>query len=354
MKRLTFADLGEPTNRACRLIVARSFIICFAMLCGFGNQASHGQSLDGAFKDIIKTAQKRVVKIYGAGAGRVESYSTGIIISDDGMILTRQGVFLEGNQVRVTTHDGKTHLASVLRRNREIQTALLKIPVETPDHFSLAEKQPGEKGDWVVALSNAFKVADKDEPLTVTLGVISLRSTIDAKLNKRDVAYRGPIVLIDCITSNPGAAGGAVVTAEGKLVGMIGTVIESSETNTRLNYAVPSDHLRKFVSGELEKLATANADDSKKPKVKLDLGIRMFRMGGKRGPAYVDKVLAKSPAAEIGMRPDDLVISLAGKKINSVQDFNEVMEELEQDQEIIIIFKRDLDLIRVPVKPVKK
>ena len=118
--------------------------------------------------------------------------------------------------------------------------ALLKIsPTEELDCFSLSDSDVGQKGDWVIALSNAFKVASKSEPVSAMIGVISLRSSIEARLNQRDVAYKGPLVLIDAITSNPGASGGAVVTFDGDLVGMVGKLINSSETNTRLNYAVP-------------------------------------------------------------------------------------------------------------------
>ncbi len=313
------------------------------------------QSLNGIFDKAIDSSQKKMVKIFGAGVGRVESYSSGMIVSDNGLIITRQGVFLEGNQVRVITADGKTHEAAVLKRNREIQAALLKIPAKTPDHFKLTDKQVGKKGDWVVAISNAFKVADKREHLSVTLGCITLRSYIEAKRNKRDIAYKGPVILIDCITSNPGAAGGAVIGAKGELIGMIGTIIKSDETNTRLNYTVPTATLKKFVEGKLDTTAVASTK-SKTPKKQADLGIRMMKFVGKREPPYADKVTRNSPAYEVGIRPDDLIISLNGKTTKTIADFNEAMSEIEPGKEVIIIFKkpRSDEIIRVPLKAVEK
>ena len=313
------------------------------------------QSLNGVFDKAIDASQKKMVKVFGAGAGRVESYATGMIVSENGLIITRQGVFLEGNQVRVITADGKTHAAAVLKRNRELQAALIKIPVKTPDHFKLTDKMVSRKGDWVVALSNAFKVADKSEDVSATLGCISLRSYIEAKRNKRDIAYKGPVILIDCITSNPGAAGGAVVNADGDLVGMIGTIIKSDETNTRLNYAVPSETLKKFVEGKLE-VSTAVANKTEKARKKADLGIRMMKFVGKREPPYADKVIRNSPAYEIGIRPDDLIVSLNGKTTKTIADFHEAMAEIEPGKEVIIIFKkpRTDEIIRVPLKAIEK
>ena len=325
-----------------------AFSIC---LGGF----APAQSLNGVFDKAIDASQKRMVKVFGAGAGRVESYATGMIVSENGLIITRQGVFLEGNQVRVITADGKTHAAAVLKRNRELQAALIKIPAKTPDYFKLSDKKIGRKGDWVAALSNAFKVADKREDVSVTLGCISLRSFIEAKRNKRDIAYKGPVILLDCITSNPGAAGGAVVDAEGQLVGMIGTIIKSDETNTRLNYAVPTETLKKFVEGKLESTTVASSSDKTKKKA-ADLGIRMMKFVGKREPPYADKVIRNSPAYEIGIRPDDLIISLNGKTTKTIADFNEAMDEIEPGKEIIIIYKkpRTDEIIRVPLKAVEK
>ena len=204
------------------------------------------------------------------GAGRVEGYASGVIVSKDGKIVTMQGVFLDGQQVRVTLHDGTTHQARVLKRDREQQIALLKIDLETPDYFELADNSVGEKGDWVVTVSNAFKVADKREPLSVNLGIISLETSMTATMASGDIAFKGDMVLIDAITSNPGAAGGAVVTMDGKLVGMIGKIITSSETNTRINYALPNASIKHFVDGDIVQVAE---DTTEKPTKPASLGI---------------------------------------------------------------------------------
>jgi len=312
---------------------------------------AEAQNLNGAFKDAIAQGNKRMVKVYGATAGRVDGYSTGIIVSPDGLIVTMQGVYLDGNNTRVVMHDGTEHRATVLRRHRTMQLALLKIDSATPDHFKLSDKPVGQKGDWVVTLSNAFKVADGVEPMSANLGIVSLRTKMDARLSPRDIAYSGQLVLIDAITSNPGAGGGAVLTVDGDLVGSIGRVINSTETNTRLNYAVPSDLLKQFVEGTLAETSQAVAEKSSRP---ADLGIRLFTLGGRGQPAYVDRVLRGSPAGNAGLRPDDLVISMNGQKIGTVKQFQTIMESIEPEQEVIVIVKRRRQLIRTPMTAVEK
>jgi serine protease Do len=300
-------------------------------------------------EQVIRSMQPKMVKIYGAGAGRIEGYATGILVSGDGQILTTQGALLDGTQVSAVTSDGVSHRASVLRRDRQHQLALLKIPVPTPDFFSIDTSASAKKGDWVVALSNAFKVAEKEEPLSATLGVIALRTSIDARLNETDVAYKGELILVDQITSNPGAAGGAVVTLDGKLVGVIGKIINSTETNTRINYAIPNPILADFLAGPKTVESVVRSSTST-----ADLGIRLFEHGGRASPAYIDRVERGSPASVAQLEPDDLVISIAGAKIGNVREYNEAVKSLQVGQEVIIVVKRGSELLRLPIVPREK
>ncbi len=305
-------------------------------------------------RPTIESCQPKLVKVFGAGAGRIESYATGILVSADGHVLTTQGAILDGRRVRVLTTDGSSYDASVLKRDRKLQLALLKIDARTPEHFTLGEQSVGQKGDWVLALSNAFRVADKDEPLSVMMGIISLRTSMTAKLNSRDIAYQGDLVLIDVITSNPGAGGGAVVTSDGKLVGMIGKIINSSKTNTRLNYAVPNATLYRFFNGLQEPDAAQKNGVQPGNIAAVDLGIRIFRLGGKRDPAYVDRVISGSPAAAAGIKPDDLIVSIAGVKIGNVRQFEQVIKQPTDGSDQILVVKRGRKLLRLTVSTGEK
>ena len=309
-------------------------------------------TVNRVFGPAINQAQQRVVKIYGGSAGRVKGYSSGIIVSDDGRIVTMQGVYLDSSQVRVTLPDGESYTASMVRRDRTQQLALLKIDAETPNFFELSEKRVARKGDWVIAVSNAFKVADGREPLSVNLGIVSLATSIEARFNRRDVAYDGELVLIDAITSNPGAGGGAVVNTEGELVGMIGKIIDSSETNTRLNYAVPVSSLYQFVNAKTSQIAATEPKIEKKP---VELGVRLFRMDGPRGLCYIDRVIPRSPAAAAGLRRDDLIISVGGEKADNIRQYEQIVETLSPGKEVVLIIKRGTDLLPpIRIVPMEK
>lgn len=310
-----------------------AFGVLLLFVLGFPSLVRGQQNL---FEPVIQQAQKRMVKVLGAGVANVEGYASGTIVSPDGLILSMQGVFLDGRQVQVTLPDGTLHPATVLRRDRQLQLSLLKIDAETPEFFPLGEEDYGQQGDWVIAVSNAYKVADKDEHLSVMMGIISLRTSIDAKLNQRDTAYSGPMVLVDAITSNPGAAGGAVVDKDGHLVGLIGKIINSSETNTRLNYAVPRSRLFQFVQGESPTESTAQ----QMPREALDLGIKIFQLSGRSAPPYVDKVIRGGLAAKAGIKPDDLIVSINGTKLGTVRDFLDAKDQIYNDQPVVLVVTR--------------
>jgi serine protease Do len=239
----------------------------------------------------------------------------------------------------------------VVRSDASLQAALLKIEHKTSDYFNLHhDPATVEGGDWVLAVSNAFKVADGQEPLSVNLGVFTARTKLDARRGAQDFPYTGDVVLFDAITSNPGAAGGAVITADGKLLGMIGRVIEGKYAGTRLNYAFPVDVLRDFVFHP-EKLPVA----SETPAVKTantqpgDLGIRLFALGGRKAPAFVDRVVAESPAAQAGIKTDDLVISIDGKPIKNGEDFQKAIATITVGQQVAVEVKRKNSVLNFPL-----
>jgi serine protease Do len=313
----------------------------------------YADELNSIFANANKIAQQRCVKIFGAGIGRVEGYGTGILVSEEGHILTASGVMLSGERIFVGLADGSRHQAKVERRSQNLQAAILKIETSTPDYFDLTNGSSAVQGDWVLGVSNCFKVADGREPLSVNLGVVSLRTSLDTKRGVQDVPYIGDVLLIDAITSNPGAPGGAVVDIEGKLVGMIGRILESTDTGTRMNYAIPVDLLAKFYAGAPLDGETPVVRDPAKGEVYV--GIRVFSLGiGNKALAYVDRVAPNSPGDSAGLRSDDLIVAIGTHTIHDIREYKKIVAQLTPGEEIVFLVKRKNDLVELPLTPVLK
>jgi serine protease Do len=203
---------------------------------------------NNVFQKAVAIGQKKTVKIYGGTIGTEHGYASGIIVSSDGQIITAIGMFLSSNNLRVTMPDGNVYKAEVLKRDRLKQLALLKINIETPNFFDLNKGIDVKAGDWVLAIANPFKVADGEESMSLNLGVISMKTELEVKRRTQDVEFEGQSILVDAIVGNPGSQGGALIGIDGNLIGMIGKVLEYKGTNTRINYGVPIETLKKFIS----------------------------------------------------------------------------------------------------------
>jgi serine protease Do len=138
------------------------------------------------------------------------------------------------------------------------------------------------------------------------------------------------------VTNNPGAAGGALVSRHGELLGMLGKELRNSLNNTWLNYAIPVERLRdsveqlragKFVARRAEEPAKKPA----RPMTLEGLGIVLVPDVVERTPPYVDQVLPGSPAANAGIRPDDLVVLLGDRLVRSCKALGEELQYVDAE-----------------------
>lgn len=316
-----------------------SWLILF---CLFSSSLSSNEP--NVFHKAVVLAQKRTVKIYGGTIGMEHGYASGIIVSKDGLIITAIGMFLSSKNLRVTMPDGKVYTAEVLKRDRKKQLALLKINIETPDFFEMKNNIESNKGDWILAVANPFKVADGNEEMSFNLGVISMKTELEVKRRTQDFEFEGQAILIDAITGNPGSQGGALVNIEGNLIGMIGKVLEYKGTNTRINYGVPVETLNKFINDEISEQAKNEI---------TYLGIHLFELSGKKAPAFIDRIDLGSPGFFAGLKKDDLIISVGDKKISNCEDFSKAIKDLAPQVKIQVLIKRKEEFYKVEVTPTK-
>jgi serine protease Do len=307
-----------------------------------------------AFAEAIAYAQKRCVKIYGTGIGREHGYATGLLVSGDGLVLTATGPYLAGSNIRVILPDGVLHRATLLRREDRLLCGLLKIEAATPDFFELSAQSKAQAGDWVVAIGNTFKIAEGREFLSVHLGIVSLRTRLDAKYKAQNLDLASEVLVLDAITSNPGIGGGALVNLENKLVGMVGRVVESEDTQTRLNYALPIETLREFVhpkpdSGNGAATAASTSTDTPAVVKRADLGIRVFKLSGLGAPAYIERVVPSSSAASAGLKKDDLVLKVGDRVVQNCREYLLAEESLAPGQSVPLTLKRKQEILLVSV-----
>jgi S1-C subfamily serine protease len=371
-------------------------------------ETAGGAPPTAALTAAIAAAQRRTVKVYGAGIGCEHGYGTGILVSPDGDVITVLSLVLEATDLQVVTDDGRVHAAEVAHRDEYRQLALLKLsapddnvaaavpagrPTSGGDALSPSEPEalardqaspsfaafaPTDSaslrgGDWVLAVGNVFKVAEGDEPLSVMKGVVAGRSKLRATRGAQPFPYLGDVILLDAITSGPGSPGSAVVDLDGRLVGLVGKTVTADATNTFLNYALPAEELAAFLKDAqaarraetrtsapaIDTAANPDTGSATQPDTATVSnhnatgpayhGILLSKIAYHRQLPFVQRVIKGSPADRAGLKADDLIISANGTAIPHAGDFTELCERLHPGDELSLVVKRGDGLLNIRI-----
>ena len=308
---------------------------------------------------------RSTVKIHGAsGFKGIPSYGTGIVVSKKGHILTWSHVSLIKATCRVVFGDGSVHTYQRRIEHPELGVTILE-PVTSLSSKALAQIEPmalpAERvecpsGTPILAISNAFKLAEYDERLSVLFGVVVGKVRSDLRLGLRKFPFKGDVLIVDA-PSGPGSHGGGLFSLDGKFIGLLTTLVESKETNTQLSVAVPAYELAAFVAQSTGDRAKAKSivelQNKKKPPVYT--GIRLFETARKVSPpAYIDRVRRGSPAAKAKLRPDDLIVRINEFPIRTCAEFRRALRHFGPGESIDVTIKRGRSVRKVAMKLVEK
>src|SRR4051794_21050162 len=215
----------------------RSHLLALGLLASFPLGAARA---DQSFAEVHDKVNQKLVKLFGSGGIKgLASYGTGVIVSPDGYILTIYSHLLDTQDLRVHLADGTRYHAKVVATEPELDIALVKIgdeknKVEDLPYFDVFEaaKQPlAEPGTHVLAFSNQFQIATRDEPMSIQRGVVAAYARLHGRIGIFEAPFTGNVYVVDAITNNPGAAGGALTTRKGQLLGLIGKELRNELTN---------------------------------------------------------------------------------------------------------------------------
>ncbi len=252
--------------------------------------------------EVIHAGQQRSVKIYGAGGLRgLDAYQSGFLISAEGHIVTVFNHVLDSDVITVTLDDGRKFKAQLLGADPRLEVAVLKIDAADLPFFDLHQAATAAEGTAVLAFSNLFGIATGDEPVSVQHGVISAVAPLAARRGAFETPYQGPVYVLDAMTNNPGAAGGALTNVRGQLLGMLGLQLRNAQNNSWLNYAVPVNEIVEAVEAiKAGQTRPANAHSARQkppenPLTLADLGIVLVPNVLERTPPFVDTVRLRFP-----------------------------------------------------------
>ncbi|MDI5984334.1 Do family serine endopeptidase [Halomonas sp. M4R5S39] len=233
----------------------------------------------------------------------LSSLGSGVIVSDDGYVLTNHHVIGGADQIQVALRDGRETLAEVVGTDPESDLAVLRIDLDGLPVIELADSGDVAVGDVSLAIGNPFGVGQ-----TVTMGIISATGRSHLGLN----AYEDFIQTDAAI--NPGNSGGALINAEGALVGINTAIFSRSGGSQGIGFAIPANLARNI----LEELVTQGRV------IRGWLGIEAqelnqelaasFGLQAPRG-VVIAAVVPGGPAAQAGLQPGDVLLAVDGRPI---------------------------------------
>lgn len=330
------------------------------------------------FRSVSDDVNQKVVKLFGAGGFRsITNYGTGVLVSPDGHILTTASSMLDTSELIVHLSDGRRMRATVVVVEPELDIALCQIKVEGVkpgeptgldlDYFDIATaaKRPhAEAGDWVLAFSNQFEIAMRDEPVSVQHGVVAAYAKLSGRRGIFDFPFTGDVYIVDAITNNPGASGGALTDRKGQLLGLVGREIRNSLTDTWMNYAIPIHAAVEIPDGEkttrisIPEFVSLGMKGAYKPITRQETaagpggyhGIHFVPNVLERTPPYIEDVAPGSPADKAKLRADDLVSFIDGEPIYSIQAFQDYLKKTRPGMTLRLEIRRGENLESVDLK----
>lgn len=295
-----------------------------------------------SIKGIVKSCADSVVEITIETTSSYYSYQytsegngSGVIISEDGYILTNNHVIDGANKILVRLRDGKEYDATLIGKDSKTDTAVIKIDETGLKYAILGDSTSLEVGDLAVVIGNPLGKLGG----TVTSGIISAL--------EREIEIDGKTMnLIQTDAGvNPGNSGGGLFNANGELVGIV-TAKSSGIDVENLGFAIPVNDIKAVVDDLVEHgyatnrafLGVSMRDTSystSNPYGGYGGLFSMFYSQMQYG-AYVDSVIEDSPAEKGGIKAGDIIVSVDGNVVSTAAEVTSAITNCDVGAEIEI------------------
>ncbi len=268
---------------------------------------------------------------------QVQSMGSGVILSEDGFIVTNSHVIQGAVQVVVTLSDGRQYQAQLVDRVERYDLAVLQIQGQDLPVARLSTDDDLQIGEWAIAIGSPYGYLLADTQPTVTVGVISALNR-DIKRSSGEREYLGMIQTDAAI--NPGNSGGPLVNTRGEVIGINTFIFSDSGGSVGIGFAVPAarvatvldeirryGHYREFSLGfDLQKLSPGM--------------IQYLQLDDPVGFLVVS-VRRNSPAWKAGLRPRDVIREVEGVRLDSADILYRLVYEASVDDRLHFVAERD-------------
>ena len=249
----------------------------------------------------------------------VQGSGSGVIIREDGYIVTNNHVIAGANAIEVTLNNNRTYPARLIGTDPATDVALIKIEESGLPIVPFADSDQLRLGEWVLAIGSPYDLRS-----TITAGIVSAKGRSMPKDPNNPNEFRIESFIQTDAAVNPGNSGGALVNKEGKLVGVNTAIISQTGSYAGYSFAVPSNIVKR-ITDDLMDYGTVH---------RARLGIVMLpindeianelKLSSVNG-VYITDMASDSAAAEAGIKVGDVVVGIGGSKVTGVSSVQELV-----------------------------
>ena len=260
---------------------------------------------------------------------------SGVIISEDGYIVTNNHVINQADKIEVTLNDKRSFEATLIGSDAT-DIALLKIDAEKLPIVKFGDSDKLQVGEWVLAVGNPFQLNS-----TVTAGIVSAKSRNLGMLSPNSRLGIESFIQTDAAV-NPGNSGGALVNTSGELVGINTAIYSETGNYAGYSFAIPTSIVSKVIT-DLKQYGTVQ---------RAMLGVSIMEMNDHlakekkidlRKGVYVAEVSERSAAMEADLKPGDVIVAINGVATPTVAILQEQIARYRPGDKVKIEFFRGKD-----------
>lgn len=265
------------------------------------------------------------------------STGSGVIISQDGYIVTNNHVVDNAEKVEVTLNDKRSYVAEVIGQDPSTDLALLKIKENNLPFIAYGNSDNVKVGEWVLAVGNPFNLTS-----TVTAGIIS------AKARNINILSNDPSKGLNAVESylqtdaavNPGNSGGALVNTKGELVGINSAIASNTGSYTGYSFAIPVNLARKVVAdllefGEVQRAFIGVSIRDLDYKLAKEKSINDIK------GVYVNGLAQGGSGEDAGIKEGDVITKVGDVDVNNVPELQEQISRYRPGDKVNVTLKRN-------------
>ncbi|QLG87030.1 Do family serine endopeptidase [Chitinibacter bivalviorum] len=278
----------------------------------------------------------------GDEAQRPSSLGSGVLVSEQGYIVTNNHVVEAADEIEVALADGRTASAKLIGSDPDTDIAVIKIDLPNLPAISFADVEKLEIGDVVLAIGNPFGVGQ-----TVTMGIISALGRSELGINTFENFIQTDAAI------NPGNSGGALVDARGNLIGINTAIYSKTGGSLGIGFAIPATTVKQIMEALIKdgsvtrgwlgvEVQDLTAD------LATSLGVKDVK------GSLIAGVVRNGPAANAGVRPGDLLLSIDGKEVTNSAKMLDIIAALKPEQSVPMVYVRQGQQVETTVQVGKR